>query len=262
VTDVRITPREDLRADCARCAGLCCVLPGFTVSADFAIDKPAGTPCPNLATDHRCTVHDRLRPLGFPGCVAYDCFGAGQRAVRGDEPERTFAALRHLHELLWYVGDALDRVGAGDLRDALVARRAAIERAAEDPPEALAALDAAELRREVGDLLGSVSAEVRSGTSGPEMRGADRAGWQAAGADLRGADLRGSVLIGADLRGADLRLADLLGADLRGAQLAGADLSGALYLTRMQVGGALGDRSTRLPGTLERPAHWEGSFAT
>jgi hypothetical protein len=256
MTDLRITPREDLRADCARCAALCCVLPGFTASADFAIDKPAGVPCPNLAADHRCSVHDRLRPLGFAGCVAYDCFGAGQRAVRGGQPERTFAALRHLHELLWYVGDALDRIGPGELRDALVVRRAAIELAADDPPEALAALDAAELRREVGDLLGSVSAEVRAATGGPTMRGADRAGWQTAGADLRGADLRGSVLIGADLRGADLRLADLLGADLRGAQLAGADLSTALYVTRMQVGGALGDPATRLPRALEHPAHW------
>jgi hypothetical protein len=254
--DVRITPREDLRADCARCAALCCVLPGFTASADFAIDKPPGTPCPNLAADHRCTVHDRLRPLGFAGCVAYDCFGAGQRAVRGDQPERTFAALRHLHELLWYVGDALDRVGPGDLRDALVARRSAIELAADDPPESLATLDPAGLRREVGDLLGRVSAAVRAGTGGPAMRGADRAGWQAQGADLRGADLRSAVLIGADLRGADLRLADLLGADLRGAQLAGADLSSALYLTRMQIGGALGDPATRLPDALERPAHW------
>ena len=38
------TPLEltDLRADCARCAGLCCVVPAFTESADFAIDKPSG----------------------------------------------------------------------------------------------------------------------------------------------------------------------------------------------------------------------------
>ena len=255
--DVCITPREDLRADCARCAALCCVLPGFSASADFAIDKPPGTPCPNLVPGHRCGVHDRLRPLGFAGCVAYDCFGAGQRAVRGGHPEVTFAGLRHLHELLWYVGDALGRVGPGDLRDALLAARDRVELAAEDPPEALAALDVAQARRQVGDLLGAVSEQVRAGaTPGPSLRGADRAGWSAAGADLRRADLRGSLLVGADLAGADLRLADLLGTDLRGARLAGADLSGALYLTRMQVGSALGDRRTRLPAGLEPPAHW------
>ena len=53
------------------------------------------------------------------------------------------------------------------------------------------------------------------------------------------------------LRGQDLR-----GQDLRGRDLTGADLTGALFLTRTQVGGALGSSATRLPPTLERPAHW------
>ena len=67
----------DLRADCARCFGLCCVAPAFAASADFAIDKPAGQACPHLAGDFRCGIHDELRPRGFPGCTVYDCFGAG-----------------------------------------------------------------------------------------------------------------------------------------------------------------------------------------
>ena len=37
----------ELRADCTRCFALCCVAPAFAASADFAIDKPAGQPCPN-----------------------------------------------------------------------------------------------------------------------------------------------------------------------------------------------------------------------
>jgi hypothetical protein len=73
---------SSLRADCARCAGLCCVAPAFVASTDFALDKEAGQPCPNLAPDFRCTIHDRLRQAGFPGCAAYDCFGAGQRVTQ------------------------------------------------------------------------------------------------------------------------------------------------------------------------------------
>ena len=81
--------RARLRADCARCFGLCCVAPVFAASADFAVDKPAGQLCPNLQADFRCVLHDRLRQRGFPGCAAYDCFGAGQQvtpvpARRGD----------------------------------------------------------------------------------------------------------------------------------------------------------------------------------
>src|SRR6185437_7197530 len=49
----------ELRADCGRCFGLCCVAPAFVRSADFAIDKPAGQPCPNLATtSFDCSLHD------------------------------------------------------------------------------------------------------------------------------------------------------------------------------------------------------------
>ncbi|MDR3081083.1 MAG: pentapeptide repeat-containing protein, partial [Streptomyces sp.] len=40
--------RSDLRADCSSCFALCCVALPFAASADFAIDKAAGTPCPNL----------------------------------------------------------------------------------------------------------------------------------------------------------------------------------------------------------------------
>ena len=75
--------RLELRADCERCAALCCVAPAFSASADFAIDKAAGQPCPNLRADFRCSIHDRLRPSGFGGCAAFDCLGAGQQVVGG-----------------------------------------------------------------------------------------------------------------------------------------------------------------------------------
>lgn len=39
----------ELRPDCERCFGLCCVAPVIRVSPDFAIEKDAGDPCPNLA---------------------------------------------------------------------------------------------------------------------------------------------------------------------------------------------------------------------
>ncbi|HEU4784906.1 MAG TPA: hypothetical protein VFS83_16330, partial [Ktedonobacterales bacterium] len=70
---------RNLRADCARCFALCCVAPTFAVSADFAINKRAGKPCPNLHSDFRCGIHTRLREKGFRGCAVYDCFGAGQK---------------------------------------------------------------------------------------------------------------------------------------------------------------------------------------
>ncbi|MBW0092166.1 pentapeptide repeat-containing protein [Pseudonocardia sp. KRD-184] len=248
----------DLRADCARCAGLCCVLPAFAASADFAIDKPAGTPCPNLRPDHGCGIHSSLRERGFPGCTVYDCFGAGQRVVQVTFGGRldarvgaVFPVVRVLHELLAYETEALER---GSSHDAAV-RRARDEtlRLVGGTPDDLAALDPSAHRAEVAGLLRAVSAEVRD-PAGPDLAGADLVG--ARRRDLRRACLRGAVLLGADLRGADLRGADLLGADLRGADLRGADLTGVLFGVQPQLDAARGDAATTLPAGRDRPGHW------
>ena len=262
----------ELRADCTRCVGLCCVAPAFTRSVDFAIDKPAGRPCPNLSADFHCGIHERLRSTDFPGCAAYDCFGAGQKVTQVTYSGRdwranpelaepmfaTFAVMRQLHELLWYVAEALTLAPARPLRDPLARAYSETERLTLERPEVLRDLDVAAIRDEVNGLLQRASAlaraEVRSRS--PDRRGASLIGADLRRADLRAANLRGTSLVGADLRGADLRVADLTGADLRGADLGGADLTGTMFLTQAQLDSALGDPATRLPPTLQRPAHW------
>lgn len=281
-----MTARE-LSADCASCFGLCCVALPLTASADFAIDKDAGTPCRHLREDFGCGIHARLRERGFPGCTAYDCFGAGQHVAQHtyggvswrDAPETAaqmvdvFPVVRQLHEMLVHLAEAQARTAAlghpaGTARADAAALRADLEaavveagRLADLDPGGLLALDVGAHRRGVAPLLGRASALLRAGTGPgrphPRARpGADLVGARLARADLRGADLRGAYLIGADLAGADLRTADLLGADLRGAEMSVADLSGALFLTQPQVAAARGDGATRLPPHLARPAHW------
>jgi hypothetical protein len=261
----------ELRGDCGRCFGLCCVALPFTASADFALDKDAGSPCPNLRPDFGCGIHARLRDEGFPGCTVFDCFGAGQKVSQltfagrdwRQDPATArrmftvFPAMRQLHELLWYLTDALTRPAArplfGALRDALSRTDGLTRGTAEE----LAALDVAAHRREVGDLLQRTSALVRAGIpKRKNRRGADLIGARLTGANLRGADLRGAYLIAADLTRADLREADLIGADFRDATLNGADLTGSIFLTQPQLDAARGDAATRLPPALTRPAHW------
>jgi uncharacterized protein YjbI with pentapeptide repeats len=266
-----------LRADCARCFGLCCVAPAFSVSADFAIDKDAGQPCPNLAGNFRCSIHDRLRQQGFPGCAAYDCFGAGQQVSQvsfgGQDWRRTpgiaqrmfqvFTVMRQLHELLWYLSQALALPPARPLHSDLTRTFSQIERLTHSSPDALAVLDAAAQRRDINILLLRVSELVRVGAMREEtdFSGADLTGKDLSGTDLRGASLRGTRLIGADLRGADLRLADLIGADVRGANLRGADLATVIFATQSQLDAAHGDPSTKLPPSLTRPEHWPAGHA-
>jgi hypothetical protein len=269
--NVHTDDRAGLRADCTRCAALCCVAPAFSTSADFAIDKAAGEPCRNLLLDFRCSIHDTLRPRGFPGCVSYDCFGAGQHITQvifggrdwGNAPEsagQMFALLpvvRQLHELLWYLADAKERDAARSLHAEVESARADIEQLKHTDPDDLEKLDVTPHRARVGELLGQVSDLVRAAHPGPDHRGADLLGARLRGADLRGASLRGALLIGADLRGADLRTADLLGADLRAAEITGADLTGALFVTKSQLDAAVGDATTLVPPPLTRPAHWK-----
>jgi hypothetical protein len=261
----------ELRGDCGHCFALCCVALPFTASADFALDKDAGSPCRHLRADFGCGIHARLRDEGFPGCTVFDCFGAGQKVSQltfGGQDWRqdpgtarrmfaVFPVMRQLHELLWYLTDALTRPAARPLSGALRDALSRTDRLTRGTAEELIALDVAAHRREVGDLLGRTSELVRAGVPGRKnRRGADLIGARLTGANLRGADLRGAYLIAADLTGADLREADLIGADLRDATLNGADLTGGIFLTQPQLDAARGDAATRLPPALTRPAHW------
>ena len=274
--------RSSLRADCERCFGLCCVAPAFSASADFAISKDAGHPCPNLQPDFRCGIHARLRQRGFPGCAVYDCFGAGQKVAQvtfggqdwrrspgiAEQMFRVFTIMRQLHEMLWYLGEALTLPAARPLYPELSRVLEETERLTRGSPDALVELDAATCRQDTNALLRRASQLARAGPQGPdtdlaganltgaELAGADLAGKDLTDADLRGASLRGACLIGTDLGGADLTRADLTGADLRGASLCGADLTGTIFLTQSQLDAANGDASTRLPPSLTSPAHW------
>jgi len=278
--DIASVSGKPFQGDCAACFGLCCVALPFAASADFAADKSAGTPCRNLQADFRCGVHDTLRERGYRGCTVYDCFGAGQHVSRmtfggrdwRQAPETArqmfdvFPVMRQLFELLRYVTEALTLQAAAPVHAAL---REALEetvRLMALGPAELLQIDMAAHRGPIGELLLQASElareEARRRLGAPAKprkgvgRGADLMGARLKGADLRCASLRGACLIAADLTNADLKAADLLGADLRDAKLSGADLTGSLFLTQPQVNAAIGDARTKLPPSLDRPAHW------
>lgn len=118
-----------MRADCARCAALCCVTLAFDRSPSFAITKPNGVVCPNLDSGHRCRIHAERDRRGFSGCIAYDCLGAGQRVTQDLFGGRTwrddasllapmmkaFLAMRRVHELIVLLdAAALERLTPGE----------------------------------------------------------------------------------------------------------------------------------------------------
>ncbi len=169
-----------------------------------------------------------------------------------------FPVMRQLHELLWYLTEALALQPARPLHGELGLALDETERLTHHDPDPLLDLDVAAHRREINALLLRTSELVRAeaGYQKKDLAGADLIAADLHGADLSGATLRGAYLIGADLRGADLRAADLTGADVRGADLSGADLTRSLFLTQSQLNAANGDADTRLPPSLTRPPHW------
>lgn len=279
--------RDKLRAVCEQCFGLCCVALRFSVTEGFPIDKEVGHPCLHLQPDFRCGIHTSLNKRGLKGCVTFECFGAGQYVSQvsfggldwREYPDsaahmfKTFIVIMQLHELLWYLAEALRLEAASPIYKDLRFLFEETERLTYLNPKALLDLDVPAHRESVNALLLKTSALVRSealnrwkNRLGLKRRSsrqktiggrADWIGTDLRKMDLRAADLRGAYLIAADLRGMDLRGTDFIGADFRDADIRGADLSESIFVTQAQLNAAKGDAQTQLPSSLSRPGHWD-----
>ncbi|CAM3540968.1 pentapeptide repeat-containing protein [Aeromicrobium ponti] len=263
-----------LRSDCENCFGLCCVALPFAKSADFAINKEGGIPCPNLESDNRCRIHSKLRNKGFKGCTSYECFGAGQKVSQDtfegrdwrDHPKlakemfEVFPVMQQLHEMLCYLTEALRLESARPIHSELRVAQEKTDSLTNLEPHLIIGLDVSVHRAVVNDLLLKASQLVRfnsaSGKINEKKKKEDFIGAKLRGSDLRRANLRGALFIAADLRKADMRYADLIGADFREADLSGANLTGSIFLTQSQVNSANGDVHTNLPESLRMPGHW------
>jgi len=161
--------REDLVADCQRCAAVCCVEMPFEASEDFAFGKEAGEPCRYLCGDGRCGVHDELLDRGMLGCAVFDCYGAGPRVtareVRDELRDAVFRALREVHELLWLLTEAAklcpeEAEAQRSLRGELAQEIAALDAIAEAPVASLLQLDLVEQRARARQLLRRVGEAI------------------------------------------------------------------------------------------------------
>jgi len=271
---------HNLRVDCKKCFGLCCVALYFSASEGFPMDKEAGKSCKNLQSDFNCSVHKNLRQQGLKGCTAYDCFGAGQKVAQvtygghdwrlvpksAKQMFEVFLIMRQLHEMLWYLTQAIELQQSYAIKDKLSSIINETICLTCLSPDSLIELDLELHRGDVNPLLLNTSELVRSeicrGQKNPSKYqktkavGADLIGSDLRKTNLKGANLRGACLIAANLRGVDLSGADLIGADLRDTDLRGANLTKSIFLTQSQINTAKGDSNTKLPTLLTRPTYW------
>ena len=246
--------RSSLAIDCKSCAGLCCVSLYCAKLDGFPENKAAGVPCKYLEKDFSCQIHDFLKDRGLKGCMAYDCFGAGQKVTeifrsRGDwkeNPEistemfRAFHGIFQLHQMKWFLLEALTLADSEETKERirrLIEENEVITGLA---PEEIGAYDIEAYRSRVNPVLKDV---IRK--KGERF---------IKGSDNR--DFTMSILIGSDFSKQSLGESLFLGADLRDANLNGADLSKCHFLTQMQINSAKGDSYTKLPEGTKMPEHW------
>lgn len=272
---------KNLKVDCAKCFGFCCVALYFSASEGFPTDKDAGKPCINLQQDFKCAVHKDLRQKGLKGCTAYDCFGAGQKVAEvtydgrdwrsnseiASEMFDVFLIMRQLHEMLWYLAEAHRLHYDNTIKEEISNIINETVKLTNLDANSLRRLDLVVHRNKVNSVLSRTSEilrnKARRGKKSTLKRKKMIAGrLDFIGANLKsinlvGEDLRGAFLIAADLKGVDLSGADLIGADLRDADIRGANLSNSLFITQTQINSAKGDSNTKLPISLVHPKYWD-----
>ncbi|MBN9670568.1 hypothetical protein [Roseibium aggregatum] len=164
-----------LEPQCENCAALCCVVFVFDKSESFAIDKAAGEVCPNLDTCGKCTIFRERETLGFRGCIAYDCHGAGQRVTQEvfggrswrDDPilmnrmGDALSVLRQIHEQLLLLGAAAKLPLDPDERLELSGLRQILAPETDWSEESLKAFPVARATRQVADFLSRLRRHVQ-----------------------------------------------------------------------------------------------------
>ena len=271
---------KNIKIDCEKCFGFCCTALYFSKCDGFPEDKEAGEPCVNLQKDFKCAVHRELRKKGLKGCTTYDCFGAGQKVAQftykgeswvnakelSSEMFNVFLVMRQLHEMLWYLAQALALAESSAIKEKI---KMLIEKTislTEMPPQFILKIDVESHRDSVNELLKQASKERQKSLlhikkSNDKNKKSLSVGCNFIGANLTntnliGGNFAGALLIVTNLKNADLTGANFIGADLRDADIRGANLEHSMFLTQYQINSAKGDSNTILPKELVMPSYW------
>lgn len=256
---------SELKIECGMCSGLCCVALYFAKTDGFPSDKKAGEPCKNLCSDYTCRIHSQLEAKKMKGCLAYDCFGAGQKVVKEiykgkswkETPEKkeeifqVFLNVTKLHQMKWYLMDTLVLLGGEFSLEAnsLIEENTKMTSCT---PEELAIMDVEPYRTRVNQLLKRVLEKITTPEESEMYLGRN---FKRANLDKRNFSM--SMLIASNLEGCSLRGTTFLGADMRDVNVRNTDLSKCIFLTQGQINSTIGNENTLLPSHIVKPAGWK-----
>ena len=260
--------QNKLRIDCNNCSGLCCVALYCAKTDGFPENKNAGIPCKYLNSDFQCEIHSKLIDMNMRGCLAYDCFGAGQKVTQDLFPNTTwksdqekskiifevFLRVFQLHQMEWYLLESLTLVKDKNLSDNIEQLILKIEHVLEQSYENVLDFEITSFRLEVNPILKLISRQYAKTN---QLNGKDMIGKNFKMTNLDGKDFSMSLLIAANFEGCSLNYTNFLGADLRDTNFKNTDLSSCLYLTQIQINSSVGNKNTILPKNLIHPISWD-----
>ena len=259
--------------DCANCLGLCCVALYFSKAEGFPENKKPGVPCRHLQPDYKCNIHSQLSGHGLKGCMAYDCFGAGQHVTRflSERPDwssipkeeaniifNSYLTIMQIHQTLWYLTSASALRLKSQEKEQLRQMCEKGRKLTDQPLEILQTLDIEPFRKSSNNLLKQICTRIGNELNphGKPDSVKNYMGKNLKRKNLIGKDFTSALLIAADLEGAGLFGANFLGADMRDANIKNTDLSQCLFLSQIQINAAKGNERTLLPPYLSRPSSW------
>ena len=232
-----------LKIDCKNCSGLCCVALYCAKTDGFPANKEAGTPCVYLDSDYSCKIHSKLSEKNYKGCLAYDCFGAGQRTTQlclskgswktthkhEDMIFEMFVMVFQMHQMLWYLVEAYNLTADKLLKTAIDELIIENDQIIEKLPDHGSKIDLSVYRLKVNTVLKQISSAISSGTSSDKHSGITYFGKNFKKANLDGKNFSTSLMIAANFTGCSLKKTNFLGADIRDANLKDTDLSESIF---------------------------------
>jgi len=260
--------KSNLRINCKDCSGLCCVALYFNQSDGFPENKKAEKPCVNLNNDYTCKIYTQLESKGLKGCIAYDCFGAGQKVTQEWKSKGTwnsnnlikqdifksFEMNQLLNQIMWYLLEAYTICDDSDINRIKHLILENINYTKKEPKELLSC--------EIETYRTNVNVELKQLTmkiaklSKNKIDSKFQFEKDYSNQDLSYMDFTMAYLIGSNLDGCKLRYTNFLGTDLRDVSIKNTDLSESIFLTQFQVNSMLGNKHTLLPDGLTYPSRW------
>lgn len=250
------------QVDCRQCQGLCCFALCFSKNDGFPQNKTAGVPCMYLQDDYKCKVYKEHRKRKLKGCMAYDCFNAGVFVSKCYESENRlnkqekvqqindlYLVVFHLQQMRFYLLEALLYLSV--LPDIEVCSKLIAENEAlmHKSMNEILSFDLCDYHQRVNLILKKICHLKHTNTNHIAKK--------YRGQNLDNKDFSMCLMMKADLSFASLHNTNFLGSDVRDVNVCDANLSKALFLTQMQLNGMIGNKNTKIPAWLIKPASWD-----